>query len=299
MASEFAIGGCTTGSTVVAIVRRDSDEAVWDGSSFVTWDDSDFAAGDYDTVLTEQGTSGYFVGNFPSDIDTAGAYNLTYYTRTGVSGPYTHQYETTVGLDWDGSSTVGTISGLNWVSASDYKTLYQVTDSSLDAVLDLLIPLTSAALNTYLGRTIKATDLVKVYRGNGLPIMNLREWPINSLTTVTIDYLDNGPTAIDGDEFYTDTVGQLRFKPSSHLTQCFSSQLVKVEMNAGYSSVPGDLQLACLMRLHELVQTADPDVLVTEKSVKDVKVKYDLTSMGVMGEDIKMILNAHMMPVLI
>src|SRR4051812_12084147 len=133
MATELAVGGIfPTGSTVVAVVRRDTDEKAWRGTEgFGTWSDTNFNNGLYDVPMVEQGTSGYFVGDFPTAITTAGFYNISYYTRTGSSSPYIHVLETIVSLKWDGSAEAVDLTGLNWITVDDYKTQYGITDTSL------------------------------------------------------------------------------------------------------------------------------------------------------------------------
>lgn len=303
MASELTIGGCTSGSTVVAVIRKDADETVWNGSAFVTWSDVTLAAGTYDIALTEQGTSGYFVGNFPATITDNGNYNVTYYTRTLVTTTptYSHSYETTVTITWVGGSAEGT-AGLGWITKEEYKQQFGITDTTQDDLIDETILMVSAALNVYLGRTVKATDVAKVYRGNNLWQYSTREFPINSITQITMDYMDASPTVYAGTYFYANSVGTIYWKPQYLTTAyAFGTYFWKLEANVGYTVVPDNLKLACLLACRQVIQSSDPDVLVTTKSVGNVTIKYD--AVQALSNDIfsgvKKMLDGERVPVLI
>jgi hypothetical protein len=300
MANELAIAGVTSGSTVVVWVRRDADEYIFNvtDTAFEVYSDASRDAGDYDVVLTEQGTSEYYVGDFPTDIATAGLYNLAFYSRTGASTPYDYEFETAGTLSWSGSAEEASPAGLNWVTAAQYKTFRGITDTSLDAWLTQTIPQVSAALNTYLGRTVRQTAHTKVFSGKrGCSGLNVGEYPIASITSVTFNYLSDGPEVVDGSEFYANEVGTIRFNPSSADARYFNTPFVKVVFVAGHSSVPQDLQLAAMLVLQAFEFQADSEQLVTEKSVKDVKVKYGSPLMADMSDPIfgnaKAILDRH------
>lgn len=284
MAAELAVAGITTGSTVVAQIRRDSDEEVWHVSNlaFETYSQPHQTAGAYDVVLTEQGTSGYYVGDMPSDITSAGYYNITFLTRTGTTPTFTYTTETAGTINWDGSGASASPSGLNWVTRAAYKTFAGITDTDSDALIDQLLPQASVLGNQYVDRAVKSVNLTETYPGycgGGRPYLHLRSYPLTSITSITFDYLSDAPTVVAGSEFTYDEQGMVWFKPSSTATSpygsYFSGDFTKVIYVAGYTSVPQDLQLACCLIVQRLMQLGDPDVLVTEKAVKDVKIKYD------------------------
>jgi hypothetical protein len=85
MAAELSVLGATTGSTIYAIVRRNSDKLVWStvADDFVTFVNSDYA--NYDLALTETpASSKFWVGNLPSAcVDTMVV--IAYYTQAGAS----------------------------------------------------------------------------------------------------------------------------------------------------------------------------------------------------------------------
>jgi len=289
MASEIALAGVTSGSTVVVWIRRDADEYIFNNTlnTFGVYSDVTRDTGAYDVTLTEQGTSEYYTADFPTDITTAGLYNLAFYSRTGGSAPYDYEFETAGSLNWSGSAEEGAIVGLNWVTATQYKTFKGITDTSLDAWLTQTIPQVSVALNRYLDRTIKQTAHTKVFRGKrGCLGLNVAEYPITSITSVTFDYLSDNAEVVDGGEFYANEVGTLRFNTNSADARYFNSPFIKVVFVAGYSTVPQDLQLAALLVLQSFEHQSDSEQLITEKSIKDIKIKYGTPLMADMNDPI-------------
>lgn len=81
MANEIQVV-YTTGKNLYALVRNTSGQ-VWNGNTFVTYNSANL--GTYAIALTEQGTSGYYSGDFPAGITTAGLYAVTAYKRAGGS----------------------------------------------------------------------------------------------------------------------------------------------------------------------------------------------------------------------
>jgi hypothetical protein len=263
MSTELVLSGGTPGSTVIAVIRNDDTEEAWNGVDFEVYSDASFTAGDYDVALTEQDTSGYFVGDFP-DIIPAGTYNISYYTVET-----SRVFEGSETITWDGEAEFD-----GWITVSRYKTHFRITDDSQDVMLSQLIPMVSFALDTYMDRHIKQSTFTRVYRGNGLAILPLREFPVIDLDSVTIDFMDSVTTTIDGSEFYVGPTGTMYWRPSSSKIQAFGSPFISVSMTAGYDPVPADLQLACLLVCNILVSRSDPDYLVKGKTVKDVSIKY-------------------------
>jgi hypothetical protein len=278
MASELAIAGIGTGSEIVVVLRRDTDEQVWCAThaAFEAYDDAEAAAGNYDIDLSEQGSSGYFVGDFPIQITSSGRFNLSFYSKSGSD----YTFVTAGTIDWSGQAEDASPSGLSWITRAQYKTMFTVTDDSLDDKIDMLIPMASVACNSYLDRTIKQTAYVAVLPGTGQNFLQLPNHPAASITSVTFGYLGNSPTVVDGSEFYVSPTGTMYFRPGSSQARTFHGSWIRVVYTAGHTAVPQDLQLACLYVLDSMVKLSDPDILVSEKAVKDVKVKYGAVITG-------------------
>jgi len=87
------------------------------------------------------------------------------------------------------------------------KTLLGVSDTSLDAVIDVLIPQADAIIKGYLGREIEQATYTEYYSGSGDQVIVLNQTPVQSITSVNEDR----------DGFYGD--GTDAFPASSLLVQ--------------------------------------------------------------------------------
>lgn len=163
------------------------------------------------------------------------------------------------------------------IARADVKTLWGISDTSQDAVIDLLIAQCSARIVLWVGHILEAATLTEYYQGTGTRDLVLRNWPVNSVTSV---YEDMGgewgqsanPFAaatlltagvdfalrLDGSNGVAQS-GILRKingvwqKPNAFQPGLISAQpaetsgTIKVVYNAGYATIPPDLQQACLM----------------------------------------------------
>lgn len=119
MSAELQIGGLTTGWTVYAVLRS-ATGTVWNGSSFEAFNASNWAT--YDLALTEQGTTGYYVGNMPAVA--AGVYAVEVRRQTGGSPAAAVATDPFLGggdLDWDGTVLrgAGNVNVAAWGGAAD------------------------------------------------------------------------------------------------------------------------------------------------------------------------------------
>lgn len=93
-----------TGWTVYAHVM-DEDDELWNGSAFEAYDSASWE--EYDVALTEQGTSGIYVADFPSDI-AAGTYEVFTYKQDGASPAETDVVIGSYAITWTGSAASST-----------------------------------------------------------------------------------------------------------------------------------------------------------------------------------------------
>lgn len=100
MSAELSISR-QSGDTLYVIIRRVSDNKVWQTttSTFVTWNNSNVA--NYDVALTDQ-SGDFYSANFPSGI-TAGRYRANYYYQAGGSPATTDDLLKSESLYWNGS----------------------------------------------------------------------------------------------------------------------------------------------------------------------------------------------------
>lgn len=134
MANEIrAIG--PSGNTLYAHVINSSSRR-WNGSSFEAYASANY--GNYTIVLTEDGSSGVYVGDFPSGITDSGTYEVIAYLQQGASAAEGDPIAWTGSIAWDGSSVSSgdaTVSGEK--SASDFYAYvlrtFKRTDKSTEA----------------------------------------------------------------------------------------------------------------------------------------------------------------------
>jgi len=156
---------------------------------------------------------------------------------------------------------------------ADLKTYLGITDSSEDALLNLLIDDANAAILGYIGRTIEQATLTEYYSGDGTQMLVLKQRPVTAVTSVHVDqsgYSGQGSGAFAsstewtaGEDFYIRTVvenesntGELvaikgpgtftaDHQPKTWGEWPLGTGNIKVVYTAGYSTVPSDLAAAC------------------------------------------------------
>ena len=70
---------------------------------------------------------------------------------------------------------------------ADLKTYLGISDSSEDALLNLLIADADAAILGYIGRTIEQATLTEYYSGDGPQMLVLKQRPVTAVTSVHVD----------------------------------------------------------------------------------------------------------------
>lgn len=121
----------------------------------------------------------------------------------------------------------------------------QTTD---DTFLQNLITRISDDMERYCQRTFNASDLTEYYKGSGTRILLLRNYPVNSVTSIHDDTeLEFGAdTAIDSDDIkISDAVNGTIILNEGIFTES-EKENIKVVYNAGYSTIPSDLEQACI-----------------------------------------------------
>ncbi len=111
MASEIQLQ-FITGRTVFAVIRNAAAQ-VWStvASAFVSYVSADFA--NYDIALTEQDTSGYYVGNLPAAIVSAGT-EVTFVLYDRLTGSPLEN-DPVVGIgSWSAGLSLAPVDGLTY-----------------------------------------------------------------------------------------------------------------------------------------------------------------------------------------
>ena len=106
-----------TGDTVYGHIMNSSGQR-WNGSAFEDYTGSNYA--NYDISMTEQGSSGVFLGTFPSGLDGA-TYEFFCYRQLGASPATGDPVIGTGKILWNGSSiTYSDVVGMSAIEMRDY-----------------------------------------------------------------------------------------------------------------------------------------------------------------------------------
>ncbi len=120
MSNEFV--AATDPDLTIYVILKNSDGKFWNGSSFETYATAN--RGNYDIAMVEQGTSsGIYLGDFPSLINTSGTYTYYAYIQDGGSPaePPTDTLVNTGSVDWTGTASAnGGLGGAGSMTGSDW-----------------------------------------------------------------------------------------------------------------------------------------------------------------------------------
>lgn len=118
MSNELRIGSVTD-LTVYAAILNDNSR-IWNGSSFEVYSSVNYP--NYDVTVTEQGSSGIYVGDFPVAVTDAGHYEVFYFIQDSGAPAEGDRILGTSSIDWDGDSLAttgstidGALSGSDWL----------------------------------------------------------------------------------------------------------------------------------------------------------------------------------------
>ena len=218
MSNELNVTFPTAGASLYAILRRVSDGQVWDAGSaaFEAW--ADGSIGDYDIPLTSQGGDLY-AADLPAAIPLATRLRVLYYEMAGAS-PATADLviqsrdATAQELTLPAAATATPTGGALITVARAQQLLALAAVSS--AVLTPLILAASEAVENECDRKFTPQTLTETYDGDGTNSLLLDNYPVASVTSVTITDDDDVATVILGAEFRIDSkTAEIQFKPSS------------------------------------------------------------------------------------
>lgn len=272
MATELVLSGATAGSTIYAILRRDSDEKVWStvASAYVTFANADYA--NYDVVLTETpSNSRYWYASLPIGAEGV-EINVNYYQQVGGSPSITNDL-LLGGERISIEGTVSTTSTTNLITQAEYEAVVD-TDASDDKLQFLIASATQAIFN-YCGFVYTQETITEYLNGSGFNFLQLKARPL-SLTAVTKDPEDNSPLVHSVTDFSWSEKGLLYFKPTANANAFdIGFRNWKVEYTS-YGVVPADLKQACILVVQAMELNTASDQLISEKVVDGVKIRYDI-----------------------
>lgn len=151
---------------------------------------------------------------------------------------------------------VGSVTSPDGVTTSDLTSLAhlreylkkETADTEDDTFLQDIITRMSADIEKKCGRTFIATTHTEYYKGDGKDRLLTRQFPINSVTSIHVDEdrLWASDTALDSDDItISDDVPGLIILNGDYF-DLSNVENVKVVYNAGYATIPYDLESACI-----------------------------------------------------
>lgn len=166
MANEIQIVYGDETATVYSIIRRESDNKVYNPitEAFETWDDADVA--DYAIEMTYQGGDVYAADH--PDIATSTNYVYITYLQAGATPATTDLVLNAFTGTWDTTTTSETpVSAYALAGLSETKAELGVTTSEDDSVISQLINEASAIFEALTERKIAARDYIEFQRTRG------------------------------------------------------------------------------------------------------------------------------------
>ncbi|SHJ29218.1 phage gp6-like head-tail connector protein [Clostridium magnum] len=164
-------------------------------------------------------------------------------------------------------------------------------DASKDIIYSMYINAVSNQIEKLIGRKILAKDYTEKYKGTDSTELLLKNYPVNSITSVK--YICDGQEYMDLDsyDYDLDEESGILYKDDGWLLQGYSSYMsnkidyprrhIKVEYNGGFTEVPPDLKLLCLKYISDSIPfntgtvdgTNGPGILKSY-SISDVRLDF-------------------------
>jgi hypothetical protein len=164
------------------------------------------------------------------------------------------------------------------ISIAEYKVWAGITGTAQDALLTVLVDAVSMEVRRWCDRNLtngfESVSRTERYDGTGEQTIQLIEWPVASITSVTVytadgttEVLDSSTYRVNGDSGVLSRIDpkRARFPVTAFGTvqATFSTQPwfedgfdnVQVVYTGGYATIPADLKMACY-RLTDLAYSA-------------------------------------------
>ena len=122
-------------------------------------------------------------------------------------------------------------------------------ETSMDSIIELFINASSQMIESETDRKIKAQSITEIHHGRDSNIIMLNEWPINSITSVSIGSgMSDPPTILDPSEYGIGDEGNSVVLFRTRFQRGYNN--VNVVYNGGYAVTPSDLEHACLWMVY-------------------------------------------------
>jgi hypothetical protein len=135
------------------------------------------------------------------------------------------------------------------------------TDTNIQNSLVMYINGVSNQMQKLIGRNIFASDYVEKYKGTDTTDLILKNYPINSVSSVKYIVQGGDFRDVDDSEYDIDEESGILSKETGWLLSGFSSYMsdridfprnnIEVSYNAGYTDVPTDLKMVCMQIVND------------------------------------------------
>jgi hypothetical protein len=174
MANEIKVNGYISGVTVYAVVENAAGQ-MWRTDTLVFEAHSDGNWNNYAIVLSENGASGRYRGNFPTGINTAGRYNVSTKQRAGGSAVVTDPNVGSADVIWSGTAECFVVSNTSGGAQIDM-TQTIPTSNTAQTTGDAL----NAARADGFGKWVLSGTTMTLYAGDGTTVV--RTFTLDSAT---------------------------------------------------------------------------------------------------------------------
>jgi hypothetical protein len=176
-------------------------------------------------------------------------------------------------------------------TVANYKAWAGINGTGSDAAITLMLAQAEASVRRYAGRDMtngfESANRTETYNGDGSAVLQLREWPITTLTTVEERDRAGTWTTLDADEYRVDTrTGQLYRlgatwgrivsdfvgggkNPAFGVSPAWSADpaSVRVTYTGGYSTIPADIVAVVYMLIDYKLANAGGNPSATSETI--------------------------------
>lgn len=144
--------------------------------------------------------------------------------------------------------------------------------SDTDDLLESLISRTSTLMESYMGRNILTREYTEYHNGGGVYALFTRQGQITTVSGIwdSSDWEWTDDTLVDADDYTTVDDNYIVLKNTTfndYIQNC------KIIYTAGYSSVPSDIQQACITEVSRMYKNKN-SVDITSKTLSDGSVSF-------------------------
>jgi hypothetical protein len=176
-------------------------------------------------------------------------------------------------------------------TVANYKAWAGINGTGSDAAITLMLAQAEASVRRYAGRDMtngfESANRTETYNGDGSAVLQLREWPITTLTSVEERDRAGTWTTLDADEYRVDTrTGQLYRlgatwgrivsdfigggnNPAFGVSPAWSADpaSVRVTYTGGYTTIPADIVAVVYMLIDYKLANAGGNPSATSETI--------------------------------